>query len=95
MARFKYKRCGSVENPKCTDFIKLGDGTEICAVCKYKKNWNPQVWEYTLLNTKKIIDLSGKLDWHWRKGNLDIVKETIKQIRHHLSLVERELPNKV
>jgi len=48
-----------------------------------------------LLNTKKIIDLSGKLDWHWRKGNLDIVKETIKQIRHHLSLVERELPNKV
>jgi len=31
----------SLENPKCTDFIKLGDGTEICAVCKYKKNWNP------------------------------------------------------
>lgn len=41
---------------------------------------------------KKIIDLSGFIDWNFRQGNVDNVKNGIKQMRKNLTLIEKELP---
>jgi len=42
--------------------------------------------------TKTIIELSGRLDWNWRNGNLDTVKKSIQQIRSLLTKLEKDLP---
>jgi len=41
---------------------------------------------------KTIIDLSGYIDWNWRKGNADNVRKGIKQMRANLTMIEKELP---